>query len=222
MSYEQVNPLIEVTPHGPYEVSGDVALRKKSIVRSAEGEAMTWKIEEELEHPSTYYLCRCGQSQNKPFCDGTHAFDLFDGTETASTNLSEERGVVHEGTDIKVIRDEELCRHAGFCSNSVWNWSDMVADTDDRQVRVQLIGIIEHCPSSALANELHGERIEPDLPVVIAPETDGPYVVTGGVTIARSDGEPIETRNRMCLCRCGESSNKPFCDGTHYEIGFEA
>jgi hypothetical protein len=82
--------------------------------------------------------------------------------------------------------------------------------------------MIEHCPSGALAYEIDGELVEPDLPVQISPIANGPLFVSGGVPIERADGELIETRNRVTLCRCGASSNKPLCDGTHAEIGFEA
>ena len=183
---------------------------------------MTWSNREELEHPPTYLLCRCGQSENKPFCDGTHAFELFDGTETTSTNTSRERAEVHDGPGLRVLKDGELCQHAGFCTNKVTNWFEMIPKTDDHQVRVQLLGMIEHCPSGALSYELEGETIEPDLPVAICPVTDGPLFVSGGIEIERVSGELLEPRNRVTLCRCGRSSNRPFCDGTHFEIEFKA
>jgi CDGSH-type Zn-finger protein len=183
---------------------------------------MTWKTHNGVDHPSTYLLCRCGQSQNKPFCDGSHAFDLFEGTETAPTNTYEERAEVHEGPGLTLYRDPGLCQHAGFCTNKVRTWFDMVPDTEDQQVRVQLLGMIEHCPSGSLVYETMGERIEPDLPAEIAPITDGPLFVSGRIELERADDEPVEVRNRMTLCRCGGSSNKPFCDGTHYDNGFSA
>ena len=49
----------------------------------------------------------------------------------------------------------------------------------------------------------------------------GPLWVTGNIPIRRSDGQPLETRNRMTLCRCGASKNKPFCDGSHAKINFK-
>lgn len=222
MANKRPEPYIEVMPHGPYEVSGDVPLRPKVIIRSSEGESLTWKTDQDVDHAPTYHLCRCGQSQNKPFCDGSHAFDLFDGTETASTTMSAEREEIHEGLGIKVIKDGELCHHALFCKNAVTNWFEMIPDTDDHQLRMQLIGMIERCPSGSLAYEVEGEVIEPDLPVAVAPVTNGPLFVSGGIEIERADGEPMETRNRVTLCRCGGSSNKPLCDGTHTDIGFEA
>jgi CDGSH-type Zn-finger protein len=48
----------------------------------------------------------------------------------------------------------------------------------------------------------------------------GALWVTGGVPVRRADGRPLETRDRMTLCRCGHSAGKPLCDGTHRKIGF--
>jgi len=45
--------------------------------------------------------------------------------------------------------------------------------------------------------------------------------VRGGVRVVAADGEDYEVRNRQTLCRCGQSQNKPFCDGSHKEFGFE-
>lgn len=49
---------------------------------------------------------------------------------------------------------------------------------------------------------------------------DGPYLVEGVIKITTADGETKEFVNPH-LCRCGGSSNKPFCDGTHRKIGFK-
>jgi CDGSH-type Zn-finger protein len=49
---------------------------------------------------------------------------------------------------------------------------------------------------------------------------DGPLLVRGGIPVESEDGRPYEVRNRVTLCRCGHSRNKPFCDGTHDQIGF--
>jgi CDGSH-type Zn-finger protein len=59
--------------------------------------------------------------------------------------------------------------------------------------------------------------------VTITPYRDGPYIVRGNFTVTDQDGRPIETRRKtIALCRCGKSQIRPFCDGTHKLIGFEA
>lgn len=56
----------------------------------------------------------------------------------------------------------------------------------------------------------------------IEPEENGPYLVRGVSTLLNSKGDVLKTEPQMALCRCGGSSNKPFCDGTHASIGFES
>lgn len=51
---------------------------------------------------------------------------------------------------------------------------------------------------------------------------NGPYIVTGGVNVIDSNGKKLEMAEKFALCRCGASSKKPFCDGTHSRIGFQA
>ena len=56
-----------------------------------------------------------------------------------------------------------------------------------------------------------------------APEgVAGPIWVRGGIPITGADGTTYEVRNRVTLCRCGASQNKPFCDGSHVSIRFTA
>jgi 3-phenylpropionate/trans-cinnamate dioxygenase ferredoxin subunit len=50
----------------------------------------------------------------------------------------------------------------------------------------------------------------------------GPYLVAGKVTLLDASGNPIEAGEKIALCRCGASTNKPFCDGTHSKVGFDA
>jgi CDGSH-type Zn-finger protein len=51
---------------------------------------------------------------------------------------------------------------------------------------------------------------------------NGPYIVTGQVQLKDSDGNAYPAKQRIALCRCGASTTKPFCDGTHSKIGFQA
>ena len=59
--------------------------------------------------------------------------------------------------------------------------------------------------------------------VTIRPSKNGPYIVEGPVELFDTGGNRITVdKTRIALCRCGASSNKPFCDGTHSSIGFQA
>jgi CDGSH-type Zn-finger protein len=57
--------------------------------------------------------------------------------------------------------------------------------------------------------------------VTITPSLDGPYLISGSVRITDVDGREIAQPDQFALCRCGHSSNKPFCDGTHATIDFD-
>ena len=221
---------IVVRKNGPYIVHGDVPLVRKAQVVSEYGEPLTWKKGEAIETSEEYTLCRCGQSSKKPFCDGMHARIDFDGTESADTSVTAERQVIYAGgTRIVVKRDYSLCVGSGFCGNRITDVQGMVPDTDDTQVRAQVMAMIERCPSGSFTYSIEeGEAdIEPDLPRQVAVTTEitsdgpiaGPLWVTGDIPIERADGQSLETRNRVTLCRCGLSRGKPLCDGTHRTMG---
>ena len=59
----------------------------------------------------------------------------------------------------------------------------------------------------------------PDVSIKVTP--NGPYLVQGSVDVLDAEGNPFTVRETFALCRCGGSTNKPFCDGTHSKIGFE-
>lgn len=84
------------------------------------------------------------------------------------------------------------------------------------------MAMIERCPSGALTYRLAEDQsdIEPDLKCEIGVVDDGPLFLTGGISVTRSDGLEYEVRNRVTLCRCGASKNKPLCDGSHHDVGF--
>ena len=58
--------------------------------------------------------------------------------------------------------------------------------------------------------------------VTIEARPNGPYVVTGTIDLRDANGNVLPTQDRTALCRCGASTKKPFCDGTHSRIGFQA
>lgn len=223
---------IFVSKNGPYVVSGGIPLVRKSQVVSEYGEPLTWRVDEVIETDEEYYLCRCGQSKNKPFCDGSHRKVKFDGTEKADTNTVQERLVIYEGgTGIVVKRDYSVCMSSGFCGNRITNIQKMVSNSNDTQVRALIMAMISNCPSGSYTYSLEpdSEDIEVDLPQQVAITAEitskgkiaGPIWVTGYIPVERSDGLPFEIRNRVTLCRCGKSEIMPLCDGTHRRIGFK-
>ena len=213
---------ITVRARGPYIVEGSVPLVYKKPITSEHGEPLTWQKGRAIPTAHTYTLCRCGASGTMPFCNGAHASVDFDAGEAADSEPIAAREKTYEGNGLAIKDDRSLCMQAGFCSNRVTNVWKMVKESGDTQVRTQIMAMIERCPSGALSYtvEPDGDVIEPDLPSEIAVTPDGALWVSGNIPIQVPGGQFLETRNRVTLCRCGDSKNKPFCDGTHKEKGF--
>lgn len=226
----QAEQKIIVRDNGPYRVLGGIPFVHKTQVVSELGEPLSWNKDASFAvDPVRYSLCRCGKSQTMPFCDDTHKTSPFDGTEGEQAgNPLPTLYTYKRTTNIVVRRDITLCISAGFCAMASTNIAKLVANTDDTRTRSLVMAMVERCPSGSLTYTIQeGDAdIEPDLPLQIADTTEitsagpiaGPLWVTGGVRIERQDGTAFVTRNRVTLCNCGQSGNKPFCDGTHREL----
>lgn len=212
-------PAITASPNGPLIVSGGVPLYRRRDVHSEHGEPLAWEATEQFRSRARYALCRCGGSAKKPFCDGSHTASGFEATDTASGTYGE-RATTLGGSGLTVRDDRSLCVHAGFCGTRATNVWKQVGKTDDSAVRLQVIAMVERCPSGALTYRFDGEDVEPLLAQAIGVVDDGPLSVTGGISVTTSDGATLEARNRVTLCRCGASGNKPLCDGSHKAAGF--
>jgi CDGSH-type Zn-finger protein len=218
---------IDVTENGPYHVSGSVPLGVQTIATNAAGESIEWREGRTFETDGEYNLCRCGQSANKPFCDGSHERVSFDGTETAGREAYLSQAGEEDGPSVILTDAESLCAYARFCDvgGSVWR---LVQRRDEASTALA-IGEATRCPSGRLVawdrrtREPHEPDLRPSISLVEDPAAgvSGPLWVKGGISIVSADGVEYETRNRVTLCRCGASQNKPFCDGTHASIGFD-
>jgi CDGSH-type Zn-finger protein len=219
---------IQIAKNGPYMVSGNLPLKKQTIGTNAAGESVKWIEGESYPAQATYALCRCGQSAKKPFCDGTHAKVGFDGTETASREPYAALAKVVQGPSLSLTDVEALCAFARFCdpNGQVWN---LVNETDRAGARRDFVRQVGECPSGRLVawDNATGKSLEPKLTPSIgliedpANQCAGPVWLRGGVPVIAADGYHYEVRNRVTLCRCGASQNKPFCDGTHASIKFK-
>ncbi len=216
------NKKITILKNGPYVVSGSVPLSHQTIKTNEDGESTSWVEGDVIPTTSTYSLCRCGGSNKKPFCDGTHAKIEFDGTETAVHDPIIAQAKLIQGPEMQLADAKHLCASARFCdpNGKVWN---QVKNTTDPDVRSNFIRQVGCCPSGRLIaiDNATGKSIEPTLPQSIGAIQDphkkcsGPLWIRGGIPIVSSDGEAYEIRNRVTLCRCGKSKNKPFCNGAH-------
>jgi CDGSH-type Zn-finger protein len=220
---------VQIARYGPYRVSGNLPLSTQVIGTNSEGDAVEWRQRKEYPSQQQYALCRCGHSQHKPFCDGTHSTIGFDGTETASRAPYKEQAKTIQGPTASLTDAESLCATGRFCdpNSSVWK---LVRVTDRTAAHEHFVRQAGNCPSGRLVawDNATGEALEPRYEPSIALIEDpsqgcsGPIWLRGGVRLFGADGFEYEARNRMTLCRCGGSKNKPFCDGTHLSIKFSS
>ena len=216
-------PRIEVTEDGPYRVGGGVRLVRTAQIETEYGEPVDWAPDDPIQPPTTdYELCRCGNSSRKPFCDSTHERVPFDGAEVADRGTYDERAYPYRGGDLTMLDDRTLCTTAGYCGDRFRNVWAMIADAADPAVAERIRHMSKLCPSGRLVTQPDGADERDELPYeeAIAVTRDGPLWVRGGLQVIAADGTRYEVRNRQTLCRCGHSENKPFCDGSHKEVGF--
>jgi CDGSH-type Zn-finger protein len=213
---------IKVSTNGPYIVKGNIPLLKMAIEADDEGYPCRWVEVEKYPNKDRYTLCRCGESKSKPYCDNSHRRSGFDGTETAGYAKFLEDVKIFKGPEL-ILKDKKvLCVDAGFCTRAgdIWN---LTAHSDIPKNKNTAIQEAADCPSGRLVLwDKNNNLIEPDLEktIVITEHEDatlGPIWVRGEILIESSENRDYEIRNRVTLCRCGKSMNKPFCDATHLD-----
>ena len=202
-------PTIAPRPNGPYVVKGVQELY------AADGRAFPVS--------PAFSLCRCGKSANKPFCDGSHARTGF--SSLRQSNSEDDVRATYVGRDITIYDNRSICAHAGICSDSLGSvfrsgqspWID-----PNGAAAESIAAVVRNCPSGALSYALKGRDFveEPAAPSIRL-EKNGPYRVTGGVGLLNESFGHGASPRRYTLCRCGQSKNKPFCDGSHWDAGFE-
>ncbi|MCL2687672.1 MAG: CDGSH iron-sulfur domain-containing protein [Methanobrevibacter sp.] len=213
---------IKITKNGPYIVTGNIPLHKETMVCDEEENPIKFENKENIDANKTYTLCRCGQSKNKPFCDGSHIDANFDGTELASKKIYEESLTSFETNKLKLDDAIELCDHSRFCRHG--DGIRTLMEKGDNESIALAKEEAANCPSGRLLlwDKETGESTERnyDKEIVIlydeGKNCEGPIWVKGGILIESEDGESYEERNRVTLCQCGKSKHKPFCDGNHW------
>lgn len=133
----------------------------------------------------------------------------------------------YPNNDITVVWKPKLCIHSANCwkgLGSVFNpkqrpWVRMEGGTTE-----QIIAQVDRCPSGALSyyrNGDAGETLKSSDVVVIEVTSNGPLTIRGDAIIKHGDGSEQTCGPKTSLCRCGHSSNKPFCDGSHKRVEFK-
>ena len=208
-------PKIACLPNGPYYLLNDMTPKVVPNIQNSKGESRTTV--------AGVALCRCGGSNNKPFCDGTHGKNGF--TDRKQTDGALDKRTDYVGKKITIHDNRGICAHAGYCTDnlaSVFKLNQEPWIDPDGAAVEEVIDTIKKCPSGALSHTVDDVEHQDQARVPMVTVTkDGPYAITGGIELLEQPpGEGASTEH-YTLCRCGGSKNKPFCDGTHWHIGFK-
>lgn len=209
---------IKVAADGPFLLAG-----LDGVTRAADGKVFAVD--------GACALCRCGGSKNKPFCDGSHASNGFSGAR--DPDALPDRRDDYVGEAVTIHDNRSLCAHAGYCTDALKEvfklgqepWID-----PDGAAKEEIIKAVENCPSGALSYSIDPSsasgplddargRQAPEPSIAFAP--NGPYVCRGGCELEDAEFPKGGTKDHFTLCRCGQSTVKPFCSGAHWNVEFD-
>ncbi len=129
--------------------------------------------------------------------------------------------------EVTIVWKPKLCIHSTICvtglpevfDNTKRPWINAKGASTD-----EIISQVKKCPSGALSYYLNNEKKKGEQTmenVKVDLMENGPIIVNGKIQLKNSKGETVPTDETVALCRCGDSTNKPFCDGAHNTNGFQ-
>lgn len=134
----------------------------------------------------------------------------------------------YSNDEITVFWKPDICIHAAECVKGL----PAVFDPNKKpwvnlknSESKEIMATIDKCPSGALSYKTSGALVDENIletsSAKLNVRLNGPLIVKGNFELFDADGNEIETKSKIAICRCGASENKPFCDGSHSKIGFQ-
>lgn len=132
--------------------------------------------------------------------------------------------------EVTIVWQPTVCIHSAICWRGenglpeVFNPAEKPWIKPEGANTKRIIEQIKKCPSGALSyfmNEDKENNAEVTAESIVEIAPNGPLLVYGNITVKDSEGNTTQKNKVTAFCRCGASSNKPYCDGTHRKINFE-
>jgi uncharacterized Fe-S cluster protein YjdI len=130
--------------------------------------------------------------------------------------------------EVTIVWKPSECIHSGICFRGLHEVFDPRKRpwvTPEFSSTDKIVEQIKKCPSGALSYYLNRDvaddtKVEVESETIVETILNGPLMVYGNVSVKDSTGNVTKKNNATAFCRCGSSSNKPYCDGSHKKIGF--
>lgn len=132
--------------------------------------------------------------------------------------------------EVTVVWKPELCSHTGICSKGlpeVFKPKEKPWIKVDKASTEAIVKQVKQCPSGALTHYMNKDEENNSMEsasedrIKVEVRERGPLVVHGKLSITHSDGSKENKSRVTTFCRCGTSSNQPFCDGSHKDVDYE-
>lgn len=130
--------------------------------------------------------------------------------------------------EVTIVWKPDMCIHSAICFRGLGEVFDpkkrpwvnpQGADTE------KIVAQVKKCPSGALSyfmnEEAESGQVQVEAETIVETVPNGPLMVYGNVTVKDANGTLTKKNKATAFCRCGGSSNKPYCDGTHRKINFQ-
>jgi uncharacterized Fe-S cluster protein YjdI len=135
----------------------------------------------------------------------------------------------YSNEDITIVWKPSVCIHSTLCwkgekgLKQVFNPAEKPWIKPEGGTTNEIIERVNNCPSGAISfyyNNEQNKTTETQAESIVEAMPNGPLLVYGNITVKHSNGETEQKNKVTAFCRCGASSNKPYCDGTHTKNGF--
>lgn len=129
--------------------------------------------------------------------------------------------------EVTIVWKPALCIHSRNCFTGlgeVFHPQELPWITPQHSTTEKIVAQIKKCPSGALSYYMNAEgpsQEEPPTGIVVEPSVNGPLMVHGSIIVKSADGTEVKKERVTAFCRCGGSSKKPYCDGSHRKNGFQ-
>ena len=131
---------------------------------------------------------------------------------------------------VTIVWKPDVCIHSTICwkgaagLHEVFNPAERPWIKPEGAPTEKIVAQVKKCPSGALSFYMNAEadkidHVEAESIVEVVP--NGPLLIYGNITIKDKDGSETKKNNVTAMCRCGQSGNKPYCDGTHKKVDFK-